>query len=333
LLSRSEGQARISSFFGRHPIILLLLLSPGIPEYLSSSSPISALLLSPGRFLFQIAANLGLYTPGVLLVREALLRWNKGWASCLSLGAAYGVLEEGITAATMFNPDSPSRSLHGYAWWLGVNWVWSPSITLFHMVYSITLPILLFRLALPEKKDDGLLGGRKIFVAFGVLLADVAAMMAVVYYTEHFVLGLPRFLGSVAVIAILLLVGAEMPSSALSPRSGYPQRRPRAFALMGLAFFPIIALGESIGSDLNVPPWLLVGTMLILEWTLVRAVLRSIGSMNHTRHLLALAAGLLAPLALFGLAAQIALPLVLVVDLLLALFLKSLWMPIGQRGD
>ncbi|MDG6925513.1 MAG: hypothetical protein JRN09_03075 [Nitrososphaerota archaeon] len=61
-----------------HPVICLLLLIPGIPEYLSSSSPLEMVVLNPGQFLFQLAANLGLYGPGVLLVREAAVRWNKG---------------------------------------------------------------------------------------------------------------------------------------------------------------------------------------------------------------------------------------------------------------
>ena len=252
-LYKSENQAGVTSFFQKHPILLLLLLSPGIPEYLSSSSPFSALILGPGRFLFQIVANLGLYGPGVILVREALVRWKKGLGTSLALGAAYGVLEEGITAATMFNPDSPSRSLHGYAWWLGVNWVWSPSITIFHMVYSITLPILLSRLALPVKNGEPLLAGRKIAAAFAILFADVVVMMTVVYYSDHFTLGFSRFIGSVLVIAILVLTGAKMPTSFLSPKSSNPKKTPLAFVLLGLAFFPTLIFSESIGSDLNVP--------------------------------------------------------------------------------
>ncbi len=63
-------------------------------------------------FLFQLAGNLGLYVPGALIVREAMVRWNKGWGSVLLLGAAYGILEEGVALSTLFNPKA-----HPVAFW------------------------------------------------------------------------------------------------------------------------------------------------------------------------------------------------------------------------
>ena len=313
------------AFFRKRPILLLLALSPGIPEYLSSSSPVSAVILNPGMFLFQIVANLGLYGPGVLLVREALVRWNKGWGSSLVLGAAYAILEEGIALSTMFDPNSSSRSLHGYGWWLGVNWVWSPSIMLFHAVYSITLPILILGMALPETNERSLLGKRQIISVFAILLADVASLMAVVHYFEHFSIGFPRFFGSLLAIAILVLAGAKAPKTLLSPKFGMPKRGPVTFCMFGLVFFPVIIFGESIGSDLNVPIWLLGAIILLLEGIILRGVLQTIGSMNNSKHVTALAVGLLIPIAIFGVVAQIKLPLVIGVDILLALFLRRLW--------
>lgn len=319
------GSLGIMSFFRKHPILLLLALSPGIPEYLSSSSPVSAVVSNPIMFLFQIVANLGLYGPGVLLVREALVRWKKGWSSSLALGAAYGILEEGIALSTMFDPNSSSRSLHGYGWWLGVNWVWSPSLMLFHAVYSITLPILLLGITLPETKDRSLLGRRQIIAVFAIFLADVASLMAVVHYSEHFSIGFPRFLGSALAISILVFAGAKAPRTMFTPKFGMPTRRPIAFCILGLAFFPVIIFGESIGGDLNAPAWLLVPVVLLLEGIILRTVLRTIGSMNNERHVTALAAGLLIPIAIFGVVAEIRLPLVIGVDVLLVLFLRRVW--------
>ncbi len=127
----------------RHPVVCLLLLSPGIPEYISGSSPTNAIVLNPAMFGFQLAANLGLYGPGVLLVREAMVRWNKGWATVLLLGAAYGILEEGVALSTLFNPNAnPVGKLGVYGHWLGVNWVWVAGILPVHMIFSISLPII-----------------------------------------------------------------------------------------------------------------------------------------------------------------------------------------------
>ncbi|MCI4340460.1 MAG: hypothetical protein L3J73_04255, partial [Thermoplasmata archaeon] len=87
-------------FLRARPILVLLLMSPGLPEYLSGSSPLNAIVLNPGWFLLQLGLNLGLYGPGVLLIREASVRWRNGLVPVLLLGAAYGVLEEGIALST-----------------------------------------------------------------------------------------------------------------------------------------------------------------------------------------------------------------------------------------
>ena len=102
------------------------MLSPGIPEDLTGSSAVNAIFLNPIMFLFGIVANLGLYGPGVLLIREAKVRWKKGWATVLLLGAAYGILEEGIALSTLFNPlANPVGQLGIFGHWVGVNWVWT----------------------------------------------------------------------------------------------------------------------------------------------------------------------------------------------------------------
>ena len=166
---------RVIEFLRRHPVVCLLLLSPGIPEYISGSSPTSAIVLNPLMFGFQLVANLGLYGPGVLLVREATVRWKKGWATVLLLGAAYGILEEGVALSTLFNPDaSPVGKLGTYGHWLGVNWVWVAGIIPVHMIFSISLPILLLGLAVPRTRGESLLSRRGVRVVSVVLAVDVA---------------------------------------------------------------------------------------------------------------------------------------------------------------
>jgi len=60
---------------------------------------VNAIVLSPLTFLFGIVAKLGIYGSDVLLIREAKVRWQKGWATVLLfLGADCGILEEGIAS-------------------------------------------------------------------------------------------------------------------------------------------------------------------------------------------------------------------------------------------
>jgi hypothetical protein len=118
-----------------HPIVCLALLTPGIPEYLASSSPVVAVAVNPVGFLFGLAINVGQYTAGALLVREALLRWRKGWPTGIALALAYGITEEGLGDNTLF------RSTHGgdgvlghFGRFLGVNWLWSSGVLTYHVI-------------------------------------------------------------------------------------------------------------------------------------------------------------------------------------------------------
>src|SRR5579864_1868561 len=102
-LEPSRGvTSRLIHYLKSHPLLFLLLLTPGIPEYLSASSQLTLLVLFPPVFFLFLAANLGLYGSGVLLAREAMIRWKKGWASVFLLGVAYGIVEEGLDLWTLF---------------------------------------------------------------------------------------------------------------------------------------------------------------------------------------------------------------------------------------
>src|SRR5437870_12111159 len=134
--------SRLVRFLKSHPLLFLLLLTPGIPEYLSASSQLTLLVISPLIFFGLLAANLGLYGSGVILIREAMIRWKKGWASVFLLGVAYGIVEEVIVLCTLFNPlAQPVGVLGFYGHSLGRNRVWTAGLRIFRSVYSIGLPI------------------------------------------------------------------------------------------------------------------------------------------------------------------------------------------------
>jgi len=117
------------------PIITLVLLSPVIAELLSGSAP-------PLEFFhpFGFIVLVGLYGGGVLIVRELCIKWGKGWGSILLLGAAYGIIEEGLAVKSFFDPNWMDLGILGtYGRWLGVNWVWS-----FVLRYFTQFIVLLF---------------------------------------------------------------------------------------------------------------------------------------------------------------------------------------------
>jgi hypothetical protein len=149
------------------PALLLFLLSPIIGELLSGSSP-------PVEFFnpFGFALIAALYGSGAVIVRELKVRWKRGIGSVLLLGAAYGILEEGLMVCSFFNPGwMDLRTFATYGRWLDVNWVWAVMLTIYHSVYSITVPIVLIELTYPERKRERWLSN-KVLVAVSVLLAS-----------------------------------------------------------------------------------------------------------------------------------------------------------------
>ena len=313
-------------FLRRHPILCLLLLSPGIPEYLSGSSPLNALILNPAMFLFQLVANLGLYGAGVLLVREAQVRWNKGWGSVLLLGAAYGILEEGVALSTLFNPDAgPVGALGVYGHWVGVNWVWLAGILPVHMIFSVSIPILLLGLALPETGGRPFLQGRKLIAAFVILGVDVLALFLLVTLGEKFWMGFPVLLGSFAAMALLVLAARRVSSGALHARTELPRRGPSALAVLGIAFYPCVLLAEFLPEGAGAPAAVGFVCVICVQALFLVCVVRVMGSWRNGRNRVAFAFGLVIPIAVIGVLAEAPLPLTLVADaVMVAFFIKLL---------
>jgi hypothetical protein len=149
------------------PALVLFLLSPAVGELLSSSSP-------PAEFFQPLAFLLlaSLYGSGALLVRELAHRWGGGWRSALLLGAAYGIVEEGLAVKSFFDPGWVDLGpLAVYGRWAGVNWVWALGLTIYHAVFSIGIPILLVGLMFLSQQDRPWLttrGLRAVSVLFAV---------------------------------------------------------------------------------------------------------------------------------------------------------------------
>ncbi len=243
--------ARVVAYFRRHPILLLLAFTPGIPEYLSGSTALWPIVLSPFGFLLFLGLNLGLYGPGVLLVREAHVRWKKGWSTILLLGGAYGLLEEGTALSTLFNPKaSVVSSLGSYGHAYGVNWVWLLGILGVHIVYSVGLPILLLGLALPETRGQRLLTNRQLPLTAGIYLADIAFLA---YITHYYAVAGPLLVLAAVVAGLLWLVAWQIPAGLLDPPRPRPERGPRYFLILGLVYFALLIVVPGLIEDLQFP--------------------------------------------------------------------------------
>jgi hypothetical protein len=323
---------RTLNFLRSHPILCLFFLTPEIPEYITGSSAVSAILLNPGTFAFQIAANAALYLPGALLIREAMIRWKKGWASVLLLGAAYGILEEGIALSTLFNPNAgPVGDFGYYGHWLGVNWVWVAGIVPVHMIFSISLPILLLGLALPHTWGKSLLSSRRsIALTFLILSVDVCILSLVIFFWEHFWMGWPIFFASMAVISLLVFLARRAPADLIRSKTENPKLSPLATGFFGATFYPSVLLTEFVGKGAKLPASITTILVVAVQSVYLIYMLRVLGQKSNERQLITFALGLIIPLVVFGVVSQIRLPLVLLVDVIVFLFFRKMWQKYGD---
>ncbi len=180
------------------PILFLFFLSPAVGELLSGSSP-PLEFFNPVTFMILSS----LYGSGALLVRDYARRWGKGWRSILLLGAAYGIIEEGILVRSFFNPDWMDLGVLGtYGRWLGVNWVWAEWLTIYHSIFSITLPILLVELYYPKSRALPWLSAKQKRLFQTVFLAvTVFGLVGFPYYAPELLIWLPACMAAVFLLA------------------------------------------------------------------------------------------------------------------------------------
>ena len=320
--------SRLVHYLKSHPILFLILLTPGIPEYLSASSSLTLLLIPPLFFAF-LGANVGLYGSGVLLIREAMIRWKKGWASVFLLGIAYGILEEGVDLWTLFySKAGPVGNLGFYGHWLGVNWVWAIGLVIFHSVFSIGLPIFLFGLALPELKSKSLLSNLGWKIVSATLVADsIGLYIFVSLIYSPYSPGGGLILSSFIAIALLVVLARKLPGNFLKTRSGEPKWRPIKFAIAGALFFPATLLTGGISAGANIPPVIPFVLDLFLALFILTRTFNAMGTANNQEQKVGLGIGLLVPIAAFGFIASIGQMNILIVlaDTLFLLFSRRLW--------
>lgn len=230
----TKAQRRLS------PALVLFFLSPMTAELLTGSAP-------PAEFFnpFSLLVLTALYGSGALLIRELALRWRKGWPTILMLGAAYGIVEEGLMVKSFFDPKWVDLGPLGvYGRWAEVNWVWSLGLTLFHAVWSIGIPILLVTRMFPERAAEPWVGRRMLRFLAGLMAVDVAfGFFALTPYRPP---AIPYLMAGLTVIALYVLahrLPVDFDAVRLDESAGDRPRTKRRFVggfVGALAFFALL---------------------------------------------------------------------------------------------
>jgi hypothetical protein len=214
-----DSDEKVGSWLGlRRPAWFLLFLSPVVGELLSGSAP-PVEFFNPISMLVLVA----LYGGGAVIVRELTFRWSKGWRTILLLGAAYGIIEEGLMVKSFFDPNWMDLGVLGtYGRSLGVNWIWSLELTAYHMVISIAIPILLVNLLYPKETGRSWVSNRALSVLGGLFILDVlVGFFLLTPYRPPLV----PYLGSLGMTILLIVLAKVLPTEFRLAESG-KQRKP-----------------------------------------------------------------------------------------------------------
>jgi hypothetical protein len=235
----------------RHALPLgLFFLAPLVGEFLLGNLPILFLPL-----VFVVAP---MYGGGALLIRELTRRRGRGWPSILILALGYGVLEEGLTTQSLFNPDYAGQHLlaEGYVPALGIGVPWTLFVVGIHVFWSIATPILMMEILAGERRTTPWLGRRGLIVTAVLFAAGIGINTAINLAQWPYVASPAQFAVTGALV-VLLAVAGLLPRLTRPPRPGTAPRPLAVFAatlvggacFVGLTVFPL-------------PVWVAVGVLV-----------------------------------------------------------------------
>ncbi|MBK9714521.1 MAG: hypothetical protein IPO81_24905 [Kouleothrix sp.] len=281
------------------PVFVLFALAPLVAELLFGATPVSRI----GGLLPESL----LYGGGAVLIRELARRRGGGWGRIALLGAAYAIVEEGLAIQSLFNPGLFNAGLVGGRA-LGVNWVWSQWTIGYHVVWSISIPILLAELLFPARRAEPWLGKRGLAVV-GVLYALGALAIGAIFrlfVAPDFSAPLSLLVGAALVAAALVLLALRWPATVRRAPTEASEGTPPAWrvgllaALAAVAWFALLDLPHALreGALALLPMLAALALAAALVWLIRRW--SAPGRRWTELHRLALASGALPISMLFG---------------------------------
>ncbi len=252
------------------PAVGLFFLAPLIAEFLLGNLPVTMLpaliILAP------------MYGGGALLIREVARRRGLGWPSIILLGLAYGVLEEGLTTQSLFNPNYAGQRLldDGYIPALGMGAVWTLYVLTLHTVWSVSTPIALVEILAHDRRTRPWLGRVGLAVTALLFAIGIVVTTAINMWAWPYVASVPQLAGAAVAVVVLVAIALRQKRSAAvgtGPSAAVPASGPApnvwlvgGAALLAGAIF--MGLPRSIPARLSVLCYLLLyaGVIALVRW-------------------------------------------------------------------
>ena len=241
--------------------VALLFLAAFTAEMLSGSTPVLVFFTNPVSFV----GNILLYGLGALLIRDLAARRRMGWAGILCLGAAYGIFEEGLVINTWANPwavpvctivSGVQTGLCDYSRLAGINLLWALELTSFHAIVSIAIPILLVKLAFPQRFNHPWLGRTAVVLCvLGELLALAGGLLInFAAFRQHEQPGpyLLPYLLEIALMGLFILTAIKLKPHPVNIAAN-PVPKAWPLRLMGLILMAFLLLSPGVFQGANLP--------------------------------------------------------------------------------
>jgi len=311
------------------PVIFLIALSITFAE-LFTGSTLFYNLFNPVSLLLLI----GLYGGGVVAIREFTVHYKMGWPTLLLLGSAYGIVEEGFSTKTFFDPSKAGfLGVFGRAY--GVNWVWVVIIIAFHAVYTITLPVLLLRVAFPYTN------GKPIAPPWGKYIGLTSFLLTATilfFFEDKTYFPSPILIASFALLSIVfVLIAMAYPSEWFNK---WAYKKPMNLKKIAIAGALAIWLAVFINGilPLFIPiPYFIIFLDIILGVSMLWLVLESGMISNNPRAIIALSAGLLSFWILYSAMIEVlydygvGIATILIIGILYYLWIKANQLPLENE--
>lgn len=230
------------------PAVGLFFLAPLAAEFLLGNLPVT--------LIAGLALLAPMYGGGALLIREVTRRAARGVPTMLLLGVAYGLLEEGITTQSLFNPHYVGADLLrlGYVPWLGIAVPWTLYVLTLHAVGSTTVPIVMVELCTPQRRTAPWLGWPGLVVAAILFVVGAAGNAAFQMAMDPFRATLAQFVGVVVLAALAALIGLRLPRRTDRPGAVPPAWAVGLIGLVAGALFELAPL-NAVGVVVIVTLW------------------------------------------------------------------------------
>jgi hypothetical protein len=266
------------------PAVILFFLAPLVAEFLLGNLPIT--------MLSSLIVLAPMYGGGALLIREVVRRTRRGWPGMILLALAYGVLEEGITTQSLFNPNYLNAHLldYGFVPSLGISIPWTLFVLTIHTVWSIGVPIALTETLFPARRTTPWLGRPGLAITCILFVIGIIATTAITLSTDAFIAPIPQLTGVVIAIIVLIVAAFGLkPGRHAAGANTRPAPNTWSVGIFALVISSIFMLAP------HPPNWWIPVALYLILYVVVIAAIRSWTRRPGwgDRHRLALAGGAL----------------------------------------